>query len=413
MRGGRVPGSSAPRRVSAAVRWICPPVALLAGLAALSAPAPWPWIGGPAALAGVGAWFWADRLGHRAAAGAGRRIQELSAENVRLADGEKQHAALLASLPVGVVAVGPDRPVYANRAAFNFLGERLLEAGAPMPPAVREAIEEARRGRSSSGRITHGYPRRTIEVSAYPPGGDGLILLHLIDITERRRTDRIREDFVTAASHELKTPVAAIQAAAETVLTTFEDDPEAAFEFSGRILDNAIRMSKIVADLLDLSRLESGGLRTEPFDLAGVLGEEVRRLSSARPPIEFASDAAPMVGNPSDLALAFRNLLENAVRHTPDSGRVQASVRAENGEVKVEVSDSGAGIPAADIPRIFERFYRVDAARSRATGGTGLGLAIVKHVADQHSGRVEVESRLGEGSTFRICVPVLPPDQSV
>lgn len=194
------------------------------------------------------------------------------------------------------------------------------------------------------------------------------------------------------------------------MLATFEDDPEAAFEFSGRILDNAIRMSNIVANLLDLSRLESGGLRTEPFDLAVVLGEEVRRLSSARPPIEFAAEAAPMVGNPSDLALAFRNLLENAVRHTPDSGRVRASVRAENGEVEVEVSDSGAGIPAADIPRIFERFYRVDAARSRATGGTGLGLAIVKHVADQHRGRVEVESRLGEGSTFRICVPALPPD---
>ena len=249
-------------------------------------------------------------------------------------------------------------------------------------------------------------------VSAHPAGGDGLIVIHLVDVTERWQTDRMRQDFVAAASHELKTPVAAIQAAAETVLVALEDDPDVVFEFSGRILDNAIRMSRIVANLLDLSRLESDTLRVEPFDLADVLGEEVRRFSSLLPPIEFAAVSTPMVGSPSDLALAFRNLLENAVRHTPDEGWVRASVGAANGEATVVVADSGSGIPAADIPRVFERFYRVDAARSRATGGTGLGLAIVRHVADLHRGRVEVESRLGEGSTFRIRVPALPPDPS-
>ena len=118
-----------------------------------------------------------------------------------------------------------------------------------------------------------------------------------------------------------------------------------------------------------------------------------------------------MIGNPSDLALAFRNLLENAVRHTPEDGQVAASVEADNGVATIVVADTGSGIPAADLTRIFERFYRVDAARSRSTGGTGLGLAIVKHVAELHGGRVEVESRLGQGSTFRIRVPSVPADR--
>ena len=340
------------------------------------------------------------------------RLHDLNVERAGLVGREELHTTLLASLPVGVVAVRSGRPVYANRAAVEFLGERVLEVGAPIPTAVRQVIEEAHHGRSSTGQFVQGYPRRIMGVSAHPAGGDGLIVIHLVDVTERWQTDRMRQDFVAAASHELKTPVAAIQAAAETVLVALEDDPDVVFEFSGRILDNAIRMSRIVANLLDLSRLESDTLRVEPFDLADVLGEEVRRFSSLLPPIEFAAVSTPMVGSPSDLALAFRNLLENAVRHTPDEGWVRASVGAANGEATVVVADSGSGIPAADIPRVFERFYRVDAARSRATGGTGLGLAIVRHVADLHRGRVEVESRLGEGSTFRIRVPALPPDPS-
>ncbi len=395
------------------LRWICPPALLLAGLAALSGPAPWPWIGGSAALAGAGAWLWAGRLGRRAEAEAGRRIGELNAVNARLADGEKLHAALLESLPVGVMAVGAERPVYANRTAVDFLGGRVTETGTPLPAAVRSVTAEARRGRASSGQFVQGLPRRIIEVSAHPPdgggGGAGLIMIHLVDVTERRETDRIRQDFAAAASHELKTPAAAVRAAAETVLTALEDDPEVALDFAGRILDNAVRMSRIVNDLLDLSRLESGALKEEPFDLADVLGEEAQRFGGASPAVEFGADPTPMLGNPSDMALAFRNLLENAVRNTPGNGWVRASVGSENGEARVEVSDNGAGIPAADLPRIFERFYRVDEARSRAAGGTGLGLAIVKHVADLHRGRVEAESRLGEGSTFRICVPVIPP----
>ena len=377
-------------------------------LSALGAPSPGRWIG----VAGVVTCIWSilglRKRRRRLQVETTRYIHDLEIELGRAQGGEKLYAALLESLPVGVVAVRSGRPEYANRAAVEFLGERVTQRGAPIPTAVRQVIEDAGEGRTKPRQFSQGFPRRVMEVSGYPPGPEGIVLLHLFDITERSQTDRMRQDFVEAASHELKTPVAAIQAAAETVLVAIEDDPDVAFDFSGRILDNAIRMSRIVSDLLDLSRLESTTPRMEPFDLAGSLGEVARRFSSSLPPVTFDAVPTPIFGNPSDLALAFRNLVENAVRHTPETGRIQAAVSSGNGETVVTVTDTGVGIPAADLPRIFERFYRVDSARSRATGGTGLGLAIVKHVAEMHGGRVEVDSRLGEGSTFRMCLPSGP-----
>ena len=405
-------GTPARRLGLTVLRYVSLSAVLVAGGTALRSPFPWSLVGPPAAVAAIGSMLWLERRHRRSELESRRRIHNLEVEQSGLMSRETLHTALLASLPVGVVAVRSGRPVYANRAAIEFLGERVTEVGAPTPTAVRQVIEEASAGRSSSGRFSQGFPRRVMEVSGHPPGRDGVMLLHLLDITDRWQADRMRQDFVLAASHELKTPVAAIQAAAETVLVAWDDDPDVVLDFSGRILDNAIRMSRIVSNLLDLSRLESDTPRVEPFDLADVLGEEVQRFSSSFPAIEFEAVPTSIIGNPSDLALAFRNLLENAVRHTPEHGRVRASVGAADGEALVVVADTGSGIPAADIPRIFERFYRVDAARSRATGGTGLGLAIVKHVAELHRGRVEVESRLGEGSTFRICVPTLPPDPS-
>ena len=386
---------------------LCVVAALVAGGAAVGAPSPGRWIGSTAAVACIWSMWWLHKRWRHGRVETRRHIGSLEIELGRLRSSEELYGALLESLPVGVVAVRSGRPVYANRAAVEYLGERVTQIGAPMPTAVRQVIEEAGEGRALSRQFSQGLPRRVMEVSGYPPGRDGIVLLHLLDITERWQTDRMRHDFVVAASHELKTPVAAIQAAAETVLIAIEDDPDAALDFSGRILDNAIRMSRIVTDLLDLSRLESTTPRMEVFDLADALAEVVQRFGSSYPRVTFDAEATPIIGNPSDLALAFRNLLENAVRNTPDTGRVQAAVSSRNGEAVVTVADTGAGIPAADLPRIFERFYRVDTARSRATGGTGLGLAIVKHVAEMHGGRVEVDSRLGEGSTFRMCLPAV------
>ena len=379
--------------------------ALLAAGVSMTAPAPGRWVGAIAGVGCIGSTWWLRKRGRRRRSKAGRYLHDLEVELGRIQRREDLYSSLLSSLPVGVVVLRSGRPVYANSAAVEFLGERVTERGAPVPTAVRQVIEEAGAGSVASGRFFQGFPRRVVEVCGYPPDRDGFLLLHLFDTTERWQTDRMRQDFVVAASHELKTPVAAIQAAAETVLVAIEDDPDAVLEFSGRILDNAIRMSRIVSDLLDLSRLESTTPQMEPFDLAGTLGEVARRFRSSVPPVAFDALPTPIIGNASDLALAFRNLLENAVRHTPPTGRVKATVSSRNGEAVVVVSDTGAGIPHTDLQRIFERFYRVDADRSRHTGGTGLGLAIVKHVAEMHGGRIEVESRLGEGSTFRMCVP--------
>ncbi|MDE0169348.1 MAG: ATP-binding protein [bacterium] len=384
----------------------------LAGFAALRAPPPWSWIGCSASVVAIWSIVWLARRHRLRSAADRRRIESLEVDSKALQIRSELQAELLASLPIGVVAVRSDRPVYANAAAAKFLGERITEAGAPIPTPVRQVIEEATRGGSATKRLSQGLPRRIMEVCGHPSQRDDVIVLHLLDITQRVQADRTRQDFVVAASHELKTPVAAIKAAAETILVAMDEDPEAVFDFSGRIFDNALRMSRIVTDLLDLSRLESDSPHVEPFDLADVLEEEIERFSSSLPGIDFAAAPTPMIGSPSDLALAFRNLLENAVRNTPEQGRVAASVVSDNGEATIVVSDTGSGIPASDLPRIFERFYRVDAARSRSTGGTGLGLAIVKHVAELHGGRVEVESRLGQGSTFRIRVPSVPADRA-
>lgn len=397
------------RRIGAALaRWAASASLAAAGVAALQAPPPWPWVGVGAVVLGVVSLMLQYRIHRREGSAAETRIEELEADQLEVSRSRYLYGSLLSSLPVGVVAVQSGQVVYANPAAIEVLGERVTQAGAPMPGAVREVIEEAVAGRSSSGRFSQGLPRRVMEVAARPVG-EGLVLLHLSDITERSRIDRMRQDFVIAASHELKTPVAAIKAAAETVLLALEEDHDVVSSFSGRILDNAVRMSRTVSDLLDLSRLESGILPLEACDLAEVAGEVVERFVTARPSIEWDAEPTLVMGNPSYLALACRNLLENAVRHTQEDGRIRVAIAAAEGEATVVVTDDGTGIPSDELPRIFERFYRVDAARSRATGGTGLGLAIVKHVADLHDGRIEVESRLGQGSTFRLRIPVRPP----
>ena len=384
---------------------VLPAAAGLATAAALIAPPSWRWFLGLAAVAGWAVYY---RRTRRAAAAAVEREKGLRAEAGGLKERDSLHAALLESLPTGVVALRDGRPVYANRAAAEVLGGRVAEEGAPLPSEVREAITAAGAGEFTIREFER-HPGRVIQVLAHSSGCGGLLVLTVTDITEQRRAETMNRDFVTAASHELKTPAAAIQAAAETALLAAEDDPEAARDFTGRVLDNAQRLSRIMAHLLDLSRLESGGFSPAPFDLSDLCEEEVMRFGDSRPSISLASASAPMMGSAADVALAVRNLLDNALRHTPGEGEVRVSVASGDGEAMVEVADTGSGIPAADLPRVFERFYRVDEARSRAMGGTGLGLAIVKYVAEMHGGRVEVESDLGEGSAFRLRFPNIPP----
>lgn len=229
------------------------------------------------------------------------------------------------------------------------------------------------------------------------------------DVTEVQRVQAMRRHFVADASHELKTPIAAIQAAAEALQTALGLDEERVRLFARRLEEQAIRLGRIVNDLLDLSRLEADVPEMAPFDLADLLSVE---FASIGPEAEAEGIAlerevgpAEIVGNRNDVGLAIRNLLTNAVRYSERGGVVSVVLAAEAGEVVLTVEDSGIGIPASEQDRVFERFYRVDGARSRATGGTGLGLSIVRHVMLNHGGTATVDSTPGVGSTFTLRFP--------
>jgi two-component system sensor histidine kinase SenX3 len=244
----------------------------------------------------------------------------------------------------------------------------------------------------------------------------GLILLLAEDQTESRRVDEIRRDFVANISHELKTPVGALALLAETVEEA-ADDPDAVIRFAGRMRQEAARLTDLVQDLIMLSRIQAAEPvpAPRPVVLNDVVAEAVDRCrmrASARGislEVTGARDLT-ILGDEDLLVTALRNLLENAVSYSPDRTRVVITTRAASSwTAEISVSDQGIGIPARDRERIFERFYRVDPARSRATGGTGLGLAIVKHVTAAHGGNVTVWSQEGVGSTFTLRLPLRQP----
>ncbi len=344
-------------------------------------------------------------------------VQAMASElQAKARESERERALrdrLLGSLDEGVLLVeGGDSITYANAWALGALGRRsdLLSLPAPLQQIC---LDVRRSGAPARAAFDHGVPSRAFVAMATPLDEAGGVVIVLQDVTTARRVESMRRDFVADASHELKTPIAAIQAGAETMVRALDEDPAASRAFAEQIRQNTVRLGRIVSDLLDLSRLETEDAHFEPVALDDLVEAELARLAppGGRAPVELSSliAPAPVVGSPGDIRLAVRNLLENAQRYAA-GGAVRVEVRCEDGEAIVEVADSGIGIPSRDIPRVFERFYRVDVARSRHTGGTGLGLAIVKHVMDRHGGRVEVESELGVGSTFRLCFPLAAPD---
>ena len=362
-----------------------------------------------------------DGDGHLAAlaAAVNRLALEFRGRVDEARDDRRTRDLVLAAMDEGVLLIGGDGEVrYANPAALRLVGRIAAESRGPshdggrpyVPPSLRRLIEDARgAGTVRESEIEMGRPARTVLASSFPVGGEGLALLVLRDVTEARQVDSIRRDFVAAASHELKTPVASIQAAAETLSHALDEDPEAAHRFVAHLIRDSERLSRIVRDLLDLSRLESERASFAPVRLDALAREELDRLNErireAALSIEIDSEPVTVSGSGQDLALLVSNLLDNAVRYTRPGGRIRVEITARNGDANISVSDSGIGIPARDLPRVFERFYRVDRARSRDTGGTGLGLAIVKHVAEQHGGRVEAQSELGRGTTFVVTLP--------
>ncbi len=345
----------------------------------------------------------------------GRRSAEARVE--ALAGERDLLGAALEALAEGVVLLDDQqRALRANPAA-----ERLLEAGPPVGKALwelsrnetllRAAAEVEAGGAARSVRLTTGAERH-LTVSIALRAGGGLVL-GVQDSTEAVRYQELRKEFVANVSHELRTPLTVIRGYVETLQEGALADPGKGPEFLGVIGRHTQQLSNLVENLLDLSRLESpqGLSRRARVDL-GVLLARVTELH--RPTAERKGQAielsihAPLPavsGDPDYLERAVANLVDNAVKYTPAKGRIRIAARRAGSQVSVEVQDDGIGIPAADLPRIFERFYRVDKSRSRDMGGTGLGLAIVKHIAQSHGGCVEVTSAPGRGSLFRLLLP--------
>ncbi len=325
-------------------------------------------------------------------------------------------ASVLAVLPSSAVVLDrEDRVLRASSAARAFglvRGEELVPAELrAMARRVRMDGEIRESEIEVPGR-KFGEESTSFAVRVAPLGPHGQVLVLAEDQTERRRVEAVRRDFVANVSHELKTPVGALHLLAETVQDA-ADDPEAVKRFAGRMQHEAARLTHLVQDLITLSRIQGGEPipNPGPVSVDEAVHEAIDRCNTraAAKDITLVAGGAEglrVYGDEDLLVTALRNLIDNAIAYSPEHTRVVVSARQVGDVVEISVSDQGIGIPESAQKRIFERFFRVDAARSRATGGTGLGLAIVKHVAVAHGGEVTVWSKEGSGSTFTLRLPV-------
>jgi two-component system sensor histidine kinase SenX3 len=293
-----------------------------------------------------------------------------------------------------------------NDAATRFGGhEGILVKG-----ALDALLRLASQGREASRTVEFAGPPRRVLVVRATPLADGFALATIEDISERVRLDAVRTDFVANISHELKTPVGALAVLAEA--TADSDEPDVMRRLAAKMVEEAHRAARTIDDLLELSRIELGGEAVqEVVDVHGVLlesTERTRAIASQRGitvVIGSEDEHGKAIGDSRQLVSALANLIDNAVKYSEDGSTVTVTATEHDHWVDLAVEDHGVGIPARDLDRVFERFYRVDQARSRATGGTGLGLAIVRHVATNHGGDVLVRSEEGVGSTFTLRVP--------
>ncbi|MBW8807076.1 MAG: two-component sensor histidine kinase [Catenulisporales bacterium] len=312
-----------------------------------------------------------------------------------------------------VVLDASDAVVKASPAGYAM---GLVKARSLTSPELLELARQVRRDgeiRQVEMDLPHGANSMLHSTVRIAPLGATLVLVLVEDRTEARRVDEVRRDFVANVSHELKTPVGALSLLAEAVQSA-SDDPEAVRRFAARMQQEAHRLTALIQDLIDLSRVQidaplaaSAQLVPVADVVADALDRSYEAASSRR--IELIADVEEDVmvrGDRTQLAAALGNLVENGVNYSPEQTRVAVTVKLVGELVEIAVTDQGIGIPERDLERIFERFYRVDPARSRATGGTGLGLSIVKHIAATHGGEVTVWSSEGNGSTFTLKLPV-------
>lgn len=320
---------------------------------------------------------------------------------------------LLDDLPLAVLLFSHDSLGYANQAAEQLVAHG--ETGAAVEQALgdadlADAVREAARSQRSVT-VEARVRGRSIAATASPTRAEEVALV-LVDVTPVRRVEAMRRDFVTNASHELKTPVAAMQALADSLLLALERDPDRAHTMVRRLHGEAGRLAQLVRDLLDLARLEEGGgERAALTDVGEVVRLQAHRLAplarqrDVHLHLDLGEDTS-VVALPEDVRTIVANLVENAVRYNVEGGRVEVSCVREGGKVLLRVRDTGVGIPVASHERVFERFYRVDQGRSRAEGGTGLGLSLVRNAVERQGGTIRLESPADGGSCFVVTLPV-------
>ncbi|HWD78676.1 MAG TPA: ATP-binding protein [Kribbella sp.] len=323
-------------------------------------------------------------------------------------------ATVLSVLRSSAVVMGPEDQVLQASAPAHVLG--IVRGERLVVDDILTMVRQVRRDgeiRQQDLEIVRGRLGATQYVSArVAPLGSQLVLVLVEDRTRERRLEAIRRDFTVNVSHELKTPVGALILLADAV-SEASDDPEAVQRFSDRMRIEASRLSRLVKEIIELSRLQGDDPLENPgpVDINSVIETAVDRcrIDAEDRDIKLVVKTEPeleVLGSEDQLAMAIGNLVENAINYSPDGTRVAVAAHPIGDLVEVTVSDQGVGIPSSDLERIFERFYRVDRARSRETGGTGLGLSIVKHIASIHGGDVRVWSVEGQGSTFTVRLPL-------
>jgi len=344
--------------------------------------------------------------------------QEADMQSELASELERIHAAV-DQLPDGLVVLDRyDHVLWANDAAESLHG--IFGTRRPIHHFIRQPEFGHLLGANEPGSTLRvelpGRPGRIYELLLHRAHGDQKLLITR-DVTERTKLDAMRSDFVANVSHEIRTPVTVIAGFAETLLTLPLDEAQRR-EYLEAILEQSRTMQRLVDDLLTISSLESDmqPLDDEPVDVPTLLErltEEARTLSAGRHTIALVLDGPRRVlASPGEFESAVRNLLTNAIRYTPEGGRIEVDWRVQDAVGRISVRDTGIGIPPEHLSRLAERFYRVDRGRSRATGGTGLGLAIVKRILARHQGQLRFDSAPGRGSTFVLCLPAarLIPD---
>jgi len=350
--------------------------------------------------------------------------ERLGCDFAELESGRAELAVMLDSMQEGVVAITSSGSVRWSNAVMQGIAGSQLVPGRPLVHSVRDpellacvrgALE---RRELCVGRASLLAPGRVFEVNAAPlPSGGALAVLH--DVTTIEAVQKSRREFVANVSHELRTPLTSIQGYVETLIEDPNPSPETTLEFLGVILKNASRMTRLTEDLLALASVESPDYKVnlQPVRASVLLSDAINSIGGkfVDSGVKIQTASAPdslIMADPDAMHQVFGNLLENALKYAKSGKRIRASARLLATEVQFTIEDFGPGIASEHLERIFQRFYRVDKARSRESGGTGLGLAIVKHIVQAHGGRVWAESELGNGASFHFTLPLAPALES-